>query len=147
VSIKMVAAILALGFLLSCSNPDFRRYGCVVLRDFPDGPRILLKYNHDWSAPRGTREQGESPIETAERETLEETTAIITATRELVRFIDCDGAEVLLFLADYVDGQFDKIGVAYINNGEVKMAAFLPLQEAKLLIRREHLAIFDALPQ
>ncbi len=51
-----------------------RAAGVVVIRDTPDGPRVLLlRAYRNWDLPKGRLEPGETPLDGALREAREET--------------------------------------------------------------------------
>ena len=51
-----------------------RAAGVVVVRDTPDGPKVLLlRAYRNWDLPKGRLEAGETPLEGAMRESREET--------------------------------------------------------------------------
>ena len=47
--------------------------GIIIYRMCGEIPEVLLLFNGRWSPPKGGREQGESEVENALRETYEET--------------------------------------------------------------------------
>ena len=56
------------------SRGSKRAAGVVVIRDAPDGPKVLLlRAYRNWDLPKGRLEPGETPLEGALREAREET--------------------------------------------------------------------------
>jgi 8-oxo-dGTP diphosphatase len=110
--------------------------GCLVTRDGPAGPEVLLVHRpryDDWSLPKGKVEDGEHLTCTAVREVLEETGIVVALRRPLpmCRYkVDGVPKEVHYWRAVVVEEQ------GFVPGSEVDEIRWLPVDDAAALVTR-----------
>ena len=102
-----------------------------------DGKRSVLVIRHrhggHWAFPKGHVEPGETELETAARETREETgvgVRFVDGFRETTRYSPARGVEkdVVYFVAEYTDGELRP------QPAEVAEARFVPVAAARRML-------------
>ena len=123
-------------------------YGAIVIEESPEGYVVLMVGGfHGWSFPKGHREQGESPEETAHREVLEETGIAVDIDTSFSRTVRSalpgDDRTVTFFLGKSLTG----IVMPVPQMEEVGKARWIPVQEApgKIFFEPDRQALIDAL--
>ena len=120
-------------------DPDtaIRAAGCVVVRNGVAGVEVLIAHRpryDDWSFPKGKREDGESDLECARRELVEETGFEGRVERELEPvYYEVDGRPkvVRYWLLRLAGGQF-------LPNEEVDRVRWVTPREAEALLTYDH---------
>lgn len=113
------------------SNGPIRAAGVVLLKDGPDGPLVCVVHrprHMDWSLPKGKLDNGETILEAARRETIEETGCDVTLGVPLSQqfyYVD-DRAKTV----DYWVGWFRPGGPGFAPNREIDELRWLPAQPA-----------------
>ncbi|MCK4551703.1 MAG: NUDIX domain-containing protein [Tenericutes bacterium] len=116
--------------------------GCIVVRNKSEVLLVKMNAGH-WSFPKGHVELGESEIETALRETYEETSIkckVVDGFREISTYSPCKDVvkDVIFFVARPVN---DTI---IIQEEEIKESNFFDFEAAKKLITFSNdLSIFN----
>jgi 8-oxo-dGTP diphosphatase len=110
---------------------EIRAAGAVVWRPGPHGPLVALvhrpKYD-DWTLPKGKSEAGESVMQTAVREVLEETGQRVTLGRRLST--SCYDVEGRPKRVDYWTARPQEPPAEFIPNAEVDELAWVPVPAA-----------------
>ena len=110
-------------------------YGAIVIEPSDDGPVVLMcGGKHHMSFPKGHREAGENPEETARREVLEETGIKVEIDSSFSRTVDSflpgDERTVTFFLGESLDG----LKTPVPQECELSQASWVPVTEAPSLI-------------
>jgi predicted NUDIX family NTP pyrophosphohydrolase len=118
--------------------------GCLVVREGPDGPEVLLVHPRGASyqrplfgIPKGLVEAGESPEETARRETFEETGLRVRLGGDLGVVRQKSGKRVHAFWATIEpdsEAGVDERGRCLHGDGENDVCRFYPLEQARGLM-------------
>lgn len=123
-------------------------YGAIVIEESPEGYVVLMVGGfHGWSFPKGHREQGESPEETAHREVLEETGIAVDIDTSFSRTVRSalpgDDRTVTFFLGKSPDGPVTPVP----QEEEVGEARWMPVEDAlgKIFFEPDRRALSDAL--
>lgn len=111
--------------------------GCIIVKEFDAEPHVLMIHaagnwrNKKMGFPKGEIHNGESPHETAIRETKEEVgiTPIILDSLGTVK-TRSGKKEVHAFIALYGDGPLDDKKATKLQKGEVDYAKFFPIDSA-----------------
>lgn len=106
--------------------------GCIVIRNKSEVLLIKMNAGH-WSFPKGHVEIGETEIETALRETYEETSIscrIVDGFREVSTFSPCEGVikDVVFFVATPTNH------IISVQEEEIQESNFFSFETAKKLI-------------
>ena len=113
------------------SNGPIRAAGVVLLKEGPDGPLVCVVHrprHQDWSLPKGKLDSGESPIEAARRETIEETGCDVTLGVPLTtQYYFVDDREKTV---EYWVGWLRAGGPGFEPNREIDEMRWLPPQPA-----------------
>src|SRR5690606_31294452 len=112
--------------------------GCLIVRAGPDGPEVLLVHARGatfkrplFGIPKGLIEPGETPEQTAERETEEETGLNVVLGRSLGSVKQKSGKIVHAFLATIAPDSLARIDAhgrcTHLDRTELDVARFYPL--------------------
>jgi predicted NUDIX family NTP pyrophosphohydrolase len=127
-----------------------RSAGCLVFRETERGVEFLLVHPKGASfrkrlfgIPKGLLEEGESPQETALRETQEETGLKVRIIADLgsCRYSK-SGKEIRAFLAEMVSGQVDEKGNTP-HDWEVDVSKFYPVETCRKIIHPDQEVFLD----
>jgi 8-oxo-dGTP pyrophosphatase MutT (NUDIX family) len=117
---------------------DERSYGIIPLQCQGGEWRVLLIQHHagHWSFPKGHLEQGELPLQAAERELLEETGLAVQSLLSVESFSEkykfSRKGALVRKTAEYFPALVT--GVVLIQSSEIKNSQWLPLEKASELI-------------
>lgn len=130
--------------------------GCLVLRDGPRGPEVLLVHARGASfqrplfgIPKGLLEPGEDAEAGARRETEEETGLRVIVRGDLGTVRQKSGKIVHAFLAAVApesEARIDERGRCTGGDGENDVCRFYPLEQARPLMIDAQRAFLDRLP-
>ena len=130
--------------------------GCVVIRDGPRGPEVLLVHAHRatfrrpmFGIPKGLVEPGESLEDTARRETEEETGLRVVIRGDLGSVRQKSGKIVYGFLATVApesEASIDERGNCVTHDAENDVCRFYPLEAARPLMIEAQREFLDRMP-
>jgi 8-oxo-dGTP pyrophosphatase MutT (NUDIX family) len=130
--------------------------GCVVVRDGPRGPEVLLVHARGatfrkplFGIPKGLVEPGETLADAARRETEEETGLRVTISADLGSVRQKSGKTVHAFLARVApDGAsaIDDKGRCRLGDAENDVCRFYPVAAARELMIEAQREFLDRLP-
>ncbi|MDX2170853.1 MAG: NUDIX domain-containing protein [Deltaproteobacteria bacterium] len=130
--------------------------GCLITRDGPNGPEVLLVHARGatfrrplFGIPKGLVEDGESLEQAAQREAEEETGLAIVLGASLGSVRQKSGKVVHAFAATVAPHSLDGVdarGRCVRHDDENDVCRFYPIEEARELMIEAQRAFLDRLP-